>query len=92
MSMPDKLRQLLGQPKGTAHYVKKLLKQKEMTITEAAKLIDVNQSTLSRYLQGSALTKELAVKRHKGRGLDIATLFYLEAQRNTAEAQALLST
>ena len=63
----------LGPPQGPAFYVQRLLKSKELSASQAAELIGVNQSTLSRFLNGSALTVDMAVKLNKGLGIDVQT-------------------
>ncbi|AWL12823.1 hypothetical protein HMF8227_02371 [Saliniradius amylolyticus] len=86
------LGQALASPKGPSYYVYRKLEQQQLTTNRAAKLIGVNQSTLSRFLNGGALTPEMAAKLNKALNMDIDTLFNLEAQCLADKARKLVST
>ncbi len=85
----QRLASVLKPPKGPAHYVKRKIELRGLTPSSAAKMIGVNQSTLSRFLSGAALTPEMAAKLNKGLEMDIDTLFNLEAQRQADKAKHL---
>lgn len=76
--------------RGPECYVKRLINAKGINITEASELIGVNQSTLSRFLNGGNLTVEMAVKINKGLGVDVQILFNLDAERKSYEAKKIL--
>lgn len=90
MNLPFDPSEVLGSPSGASDLVRVNLDAKGLSASSAAKLIDVNQSTLSRFLSGSHLTVEMAAKLYKGLGLDIDLLFQLEANRNAFEAKKLI--
>ncbi|MFU2508681.1 hypothetical protein C7Y70_13120 [Pseudoalteromonas sp. KS88] len=92
MNVNSKLVGALGSPQGAAYFVKEKMVKKGLSGNEAAKLVGVNQSTMSRFLKGGALTEEMAVKLNKAFQMDIQTLFNLEAQKHTYNARRLVET
>ncbi|MCG7567105.1 hypothetical protein MHM95_12520 [Pseudoalteromonas sp. CnMc7-15] len=80
----------LGSPKGAAAIVKRRLEKRELSPSQAAKQIGVSHTTLIRFLDGGSLTTSLASKLSQ-LGLDIKTMFNLEAARQAHEAEQLRS-
>lgn len=87
MNIPTALLGVLGQPKGAAHYVQRLINAKKLSANKAATMMGVNQSTLTRFLNGGALTPSMAAKLNKAFELDVEFLFNLEAQKLASKAK-----
>lgn len=78
-------------PKGAAGYIKRYLAKKNMSANQAAKLLGVSQPTVTRFINGGALTPKMAAKIEMAFGIGVETLFNLEAQVNIYQAKQLKS-
>ena len=89
MQINSNLVGVLSPPQGAAYFVKSKIEKRGLSGNEAAKLVGVNQSTMSRFLKGGALSEDMAVKLNKALGMDIKTLFNLEAQLHAYNAEQM---
>lgn len=87
MNIPTALLGVLGQPKGAAHYVQRLINAKKLSANKAATMMGISQSTLTRFLNGGALTPQMAAKLNNTFDLDVEFLFNLEAQKLANKAR-----
>jgi len=83
----EAINHLLAPPKGAYEYVKDIIEAKGENPTQAAKKLGVSASTVKRFLDGGSLTINMAAKLHNTYGIDIETLFNIEAQAHAYEAQ-----
>ncbi len=80
---------LFTPPKGAYEYVKDILKSKGDNPTKAANKLGVSPSTVKRLLDGGSLTPLMAAKLNTIYAMDISTLFNMEAQAYTYQAEKL---
>ncbi len=78
-------------PKGAAGYMKKYFENSKLSANQAAKKLGVSQPTVSRFINGGALTPAMAAKIEIAFGINVETLFNLEAQANAYRAKQLMS-
>jgi len=78
MNIPTALLGVLGQPKGAAHYVQRLINAKKLSANKAATMMGISQSTL---------TPQMAARLKNTFDLDVEFLFNLEAQKLANKAR-----
>ena len=89
MNINKDLIDVISTPTGAASLVKRKLEKQGINSSTAANKIGVNQSTLSRFFNGSDLSISLAAKLSQHYDFDIETLFNLEAQKKAYAAKKL---
>lgn len=80
---------ILKPPKGACAHVERFLNKRDINSAQAAKAISVDRSTMKRFLDGGSLTESMAAKLNATYGLDIETLFNLEAKARIYKSQQL---
>lgn len=92
-SLKQKLRlaEFGGSPFDAGYYLNRALRVNSISQSKAAEMLGVNQSTVSRLIDGGALTVEMAAKLEKVFNLDSRSMFQLEAAKLTKQAKELLN-
>jgi plasmid maintenance system antidote protein VapI len=78
-------------PKGASGYIKKYLLTQKLSANQAAKILEVSQPTVTRFINGGALTPSMAAKINVAFGIGVETLFNLEAQVQVYKANQLMT-